>query len=257
MTTSLRRPIKGFTLIELLTVIAIIGILAAIIIPTVGQVRKTAQKTQALGNIREIGKGALLYAADNRDFLPGKFINTTTGSSAQANALGFSPTTVDLYAFALAKSGGLNDALIWVNNADESVPNGSDNTRASTVISLTGTGTPPYQTDFAQLTLGYGVVCGLSATDTSTTPIAFTRGILGSADGKWSPSGVYKNEGGHIFFVGGNVAFYKNLGTSEATGELINSVGDRTRTILNTIKNNKFMIEEAPGAAAALTGTGT
>lgn len=57
---------RAFTLIELLTVIAIIGILAAIIIPTVGAVRKTARSAQALSNIKQIGMATLLYAQDNR-----------------------------------------------------------------------------------------------------------------------------------------------------------------------------------------------
>ena len=41
-----RRLLGGFTLIELLTVIAIIGILAGIIIPTVGAVRTSANKAK-------------------------------------------------------------------------------------------------------------------------------------------------------------------------------------------------------------------
>ncbi|EIQ01458.1 prepilin-type N-terminal cleavage/methylation domain-containing protein [Opitutaceae bacterium TAV1] len=56
----------AFTLIELLTVIAIIGILAAIIIPTVGKVRMSAKRAQCVSNLRQIVVGTLAYANDNR-----------------------------------------------------------------------------------------------------------------------------------------------------------------------------------------------
>lgn len=60
----------AFTLIELLTVIAIIGILAAIIIPTVGKVRQTARWAQGSSNIRSITLASLAYAQDNKGSLP-------------------------------------------------------------------------------------------------------------------------------------------------------------------------------------------
>lgn len=67
---SWRSAPRAFTLIELLTVIAIIGILAAIIIPVVGKVRQTAQRSSALSNVRQLVLSMTVYASDNRGFLP-------------------------------------------------------------------------------------------------------------------------------------------------------------------------------------------
>ena len=56
---------RAFTLIELLTVIAIITILAGILIPAIGTVRRKAATAKAVSNVRQIGMANSLYSQEN------------------------------------------------------------------------------------------------------------------------------------------------------------------------------------------------
>lgn len=77
----------GFTLIELLTVIAIIGILAAILIPVVGRVRDSAKTAQARSNVSQIGMTMHLYIEENNEQLPTDMFGAATGTPPWIQAL--------------------------------------------------------------------------------------------------------------------------------------------------------------------------
>ncbi len=67
---SLSARFRAFTLIELLAVIAIIGILAGIIIVTVGNVRRSALNAECMSHVRELGVATILASQDNKGKFP-------------------------------------------------------------------------------------------------------------------------------------------------------------------------------------------
>ncbi len=61
---------KNFTLIELLVVISIIAILAGMLLPVLGNVRKKARLTECMSNLKQIGMGFAGYMVEFQDTFP-------------------------------------------------------------------------------------------------------------------------------------------------------------------------------------------
>jgi prepilin-type N-terminal cleavage/methylation domain-containing protein len=248
MVPAARSATAGFTLIELLTVIAVIGILAALIFPTIGKVRETAQRTVDANNLREIVKSAQIYAADNNDRLP-----DPQAIAAQNPATLTGGQGPFLWAGVLAQRGILTDPTFYFAKNDPQF----SGTYPAAILDPANRA----QLDSSFTTnrvLSYEFVGGLRMGDPATTPVAFTRGLLST--GAWSAdNGAYRDTGGHIAFLGGNVQFYPN--TTETANQLTLNNGRKGSNVLQALPYNASaalnprIYATPPSGVGSLTGS--
>ena len=167
-----------------------IGLILALFVSapcSMGKVRETAARSVAASDLRQIGQASLIYASEHQDKLPGT-------------------VAIDVWDYArlAALHGGLNDATAWASSYDPAVQ--EQEGKLSTVLTKDRAGLDP---EFRKLKPTWAVALGeIHANSPATTPIAWTRGL--QPDGTWAAHSPNGTEGGHIVFLGGNVAFYRN-----------------------------------------------
>ena len=199
-----------------------------------GKVRETARRTVDASNLRQIGQGALIYANENNDKLPGAFYTEEAGRVINGTAaVNTGAMTIHYYAAALATNASLNDAAVWVSGSDNAplLPTLPSSIYQGATVADDGTTpvAPQINSDFDGSDLSFEVLLGLNVSShPSTTPIAWTRGLL--ITGLWSDTNaIYGSDGGHIVFMGGNVAFYRNVSSRlvvPSTGVTTSSIED-------------------------------
>ncbi len=118
------QPGRGFSLIELLVVIALVAVLAAMLLPVLGQARARAQGYQSVSNTRQLTLGWFLYSDDHN----GRLAYNLGGING-------------------GKSPAMKTNLNWVNN-NLTWELDSDNTNTAT---LTEASLGPYVNRVAQV----------------------------------------------------------------------------------------------------------
>jgi prepilin-type N-terminal cleavage/methylation domain-containing protein/prepilin-type processing-associated H-X9-DG protein len=185
--TSVSRQRKGFTLIELLTVIAIIGVLAAVLFPGVQGVMRSAKKNSALNKLRSIGQGYMNWAQGGK-------VMTRTGTWTAAGNVA---TKTSEYAANLAAGAALDSGELWFVDGDAMLERNTIPNLPKNVI-RTSAGVISVDPLFiAAITAGTGTSWTVNA------------GAWPAADGSVTGS-CWGPEGGHIVYGDGHVSWCTN-----------------------------------------------
>ena len=104
------RRISAFSLVELLVVIGIIGLLMALLMPSLARAREQARRAACLNNLRQVFLTLQIYAGNNRDHVP---IGYRAGRK-QWDSMVYSGTSKQFCLFGTLYNNGLmNDPAIF------------------------------------------------------------------------------------------------------------------------------------------------
>ena len=198
---------RGFTLIELLTVIAIIGILAAVLFPGVQGVMKKAKQSAASTKLRNIAQSYITFNSGS------KFIKDAAWSTTAAPT---SATTLQEFAAVLALNAGLNSGEIWYVDADPL----NDSASFPKQVLTGAAGSESIDSKFKTPSPADGYQSWTTYTPTNKNlneqiPLLWTRG-LDNNSGKWTTTlGVWGSTGGHIAFGDAHVDWRADTAATE------------------------------------------
>ena len=80
----MKRANSGFTLVEIMIVVAIIGMLAAIAIPSFMKARTTSQRNACINNLRQVEAAKEQWAMENRQAQGAAIVTTDVNSYLKA-----------------------------------------------------------------------------------------------------------------------------------------------------------------------------
>ena len=212
------RPKKGFTLIELLTVIAIIGVLAAIIIPAVGGVLDNAKRRAAQASLKGIAIGY-------KNFSTGGSRSRTINDGAFGTDIDNRYSAANSYDWArvLAYNADVNEAPVYFV---DSAPDVAGIPRIPQLVLKPDGSEADGWTSATQEAISYSMSIEIPPNSTGNiTPVIWTKGHDG-ATGTWDADSPWVGAGGHIAFLDGHVSWYDNT-----EDQLIDPDGETTSSI--------------------------
>lgn len=134
----------GFTLIELLITVAIIGILAAILLPVFARARENARRASCMNNMKQIALGVFMYTQDYDSKLPLIEVNdaanvTPTNPYGWADALQPYLKSTQIFQCPSGSSTNVDPTAVnytdyWINRYTDSLSDSAFDSPALTVL---------------------------------------------------------------------------------------------------------------------------